>query len=423
MERILPSIRVMMVRLSTFFVLSILYAADPQQLQLTSKAQADFDRVQLAASPVLADTTNCVQSQAAALPVSTPEDAAQLYYRRGYCTLAGAMITGDNREYLAAAADFDRAIEAWPARSRKALKKQAPEPVPGALRLLPVLARLHASSDDAARKAASHDITAALDASSCTSNLMPGFQCEQFRQTGREWLGWIALGENRLDDAARYFAGGRNTGWPEWVEGQRLFQQGRYSEAAAREELAISLWKSGVSRRLGPAPDVPVALAELGGAQLLMGNAKAAIQTLNASLKAQPSNSHALFHRAMAHEMLGETEAAYADYSMASRTAFASATDLASGEAHLYRGILLYRRKNYERAEDEFSSALNFEIPQTLRADAQAWRHMAAVASGSCESAREFLDRTLPGVSPYFPREEARRLATACTTETKPEYR
>lgn len=422
MERILPLKGVMMVRLSTFFVLSTLYAADPQQLLLVSKAQADFDRVQLATPPSLPDTATCVQSQAAALPVSSPEDAAQLYYRRGYCALAGAMITGDNREYLAAAADFDRAVEAWPARSRKAPKKQAPEPVPGALRLLPVLARLHASSDDAARKAALRDISAALDASSCTSNLMPAFQCEQFRQTGREWLGWIALGENRLDDAAKYFAGGRNTGWPEWVEGQRLFQEGRYSEAAAREELALSLWKAGAaSRRLGPAPDVPIAMAELGGAQLLMGNARAAIDTLNASLKAQPSNAHALYHRALAHELAGETEAALADYSMASRAAFAAATDLASGEAHLYRGILLYRRKNFERAEDEFSSALNFEIPQTLRADAQAWRHMAAVASGSCESAREFLDRTLPGVSPYFPRQEARRVAAGCTTETKPE--
>src|SRR5207302_10704757 len=102
------------------------------------------------------------------------------------------------------------------------------------------------------------------------------------------------------------------------------------------------------------------------------------------------------------------------DYNLASRTAFANAKDLASGEAHLYRGILLYRRKDFARAEDEFASALNFEIPETLRADAQAWRHLAAVASGSCASAKEFLDRTLPGVSPYFPKNEARHLAVNC---------
>ena len=48
--------------------------------------------------------------------------------------------------------------------------------------------------------------------------------------------------------------------------------------------------------------------------------------------------------------------------------------------------------------------------------DAQGWRHMAAVAAGSCGSAQEFLDCTLPAVSPYFPKDEARQLALSCTT-------
>ena len=108
------------------------------------------------------------------------------------------------------------------------------------------------------------------------------------------------------------------------------------------------------------------------------------------------------------------TEAALADYSLASRTALADAQDLSSGEAHLYRGVLLYRRKDYSHAEDEFSSALNFDISTTLRPDAEAWRHMAAVAAGSCGSSRAALEESLTQVTPYFPKDEARALAAAC---------
>ena len=44
---------------------------------------------------------------------------------------------------------------------------------------------------------------------------------------------------------------------------------------------------------------------------------------------------------------------------------------------------------------------------------------MAAVASGSCESGRKFLEDSLPAVSPYFPRDEARKAIAACTATTK----
>src|ERR1700755_807267 len=137
----------MRVWIRTFFVVSTLYAADPQQLTLAVKAQADYDRVSLAPLPHLADTGNCIQSQAAALPVSAPEETALLYFRRGYCTLADATITGNSQEYATAAADFDRAIEAWPARIRKPSKKQVPEPVSSGLRIMAWVARLHASED------------------------------------------------------------------------------------------------------------------------------------------------------------------------------------------------------------------------------------------------------------------------------------
>jgi hypothetical protein len=105
---------------------------------------------------------------------------------------------------------------------------------------------------------------------------------------------------------------------------------------------------------------------------------------------------------------------ALADYNLASRTAFAAARDLASGEAHLYRGIVLYRRQDFAGAEEEFSSALNFEMTGALRPDARAWRHLAAMAAGSCGLARQSLNLALAAVSPFFPQAEARALASAC---------
>ena len=91
--------------------------------------------------------------------------------------------------------------------------------------------------------------------------------------------------------------------------------------------------------------------------------------------------------------------------------------DLASGEAHLYHGIILYRRQDYARAEEEFASALNFEMTGALRPDARAWRQLAAVAGGSCGTARQSLNLALAAVSPFFPRDEARSLASACGAE------
>jgi hypothetical protein len=94
---------------------------------------------------------------------------------------------------------------------------------------------------------------------------------------------------------------------------------------------------------LGPRPQYATALTDWAGARLLAGDLAGAIVTLDASLQAESANPHALYLRARAKELSGQKDAALADYNMASRTAFAAAQDLASGEAHLYRGIVLFR--------------------------------------------------------------------------------
>jgi tetratricopeptide (TPR) repeat protein len=402
------------------FAASALLAADSQQLALVLKAQLDFDKVALAAVPPLVDSGACVQSQAAVMAVSAASETAQLYYRRGFCRLAEAALMGGPDEYQAAARDFDRAIAAWPARLGPG-KQPLREPAPAALRVLPWVARLHAVSDDAARAEARMGIEAALAAPGCGSGMVAQIQCENILEAAREWLGWMALGDRRLDDAARWFGGAAGTGWPEWVEGQRRFRQGDYAGAAAEEDRAVTVWKASwrdggpaLSRRLGPAPEVNAALVDLGAARLLAGDEKGAIADLTAALKADPANARSLFLRARAHDLTGEREAALADYGLASRTAFAAAHNGASGEAHLYRGILLYRRGDPARAESEFASALDLEIPGALRGDARAWRHLAAVAAGTCGSERDLLEGAMALASPYFPRAEARALASAC---------
>jgi tetratricopeptide (TPR) repeat protein len=168
--------------------------------------------------------------------------------------------------------------------------------------------------------------------------------------------------------------------------------------------------------RLGPPVDLSAAYTELGGAQLLASDPTGALASLNQAVRSDSTNARALFLRARAQDAAGRTDAAIADYGLAARNALAKAGEGASGEAHVYRGISFYRRRDFARAEDEFNNALSFEIDPALRADAVAWRRLAAVASGSCEAGRRYLEEALPAASPFFPREEARATIASCST-------
>ena len=116
---------------------------------------------------------------------------------------------------------------------------------------------------------------------------------------------------------------------------------------------------------------------------------RGAIVRLDPGDQADPAERPRVYLRARAKEASGQSEGALADYNLASRTAFAAAQDLETGEAHLYRGIVLFRRKDYTRAEDEFASALNFEIPAGLRADVRPggtwrrWRRLLRRVAGA----------------------------------------
>ena len=402
-----------------FFAGSLAFAADEQQLALAMRAQFDFERVRSAAVPALSDTTRCVQSQAAWLSVASPAELATVHFRKGYCILADATITRNPAVFEQAAGEFEKAIDTWPQSAGP--KALLPEPVSSGLRILAEVARLSKGDDSKTWDHARQELPIAIQPPACSANVMPAQVCQGLISIAREWLGYIALQRNDLYEAGQEFRELPENAWSHWIAGRREFGDRNYKEAATQFRLACDLWSKSQSQRpaaffaaLEPQPNMAEALTDLGGAQLLSGDTSGAIVSVNAAIRFNNSLPRAIYFRGRAEELSGKTEQALADYNLASRIALASAKDLASGEAHLYRGILLYRRKDYQGAEEEFANALNFEISAPLRPDAVAWRHMSAVAGGACASSRPLLEESLASVTPYFPKAEARKVAATC---------
>jgi tetratricopeptide (TPR) repeat protein len=406
----------MNVRLFTILAAVPLFAADEERLALALKAQTDFERVFLAPTPSLHDTNACIQTSASMVPVGTPEEAPLFHFRKGYCTLAAATITNDSGTFLQAASEFDKAVETWAVRNAAFAKKRPAEPLPSVFPVLASVARFKAGKGDG------KDIAAAVAAHNCPLNVTPAERCDAILRIGREWLGWMALGKDDIDGAAREFPAG--SVWTNWVAGKQAFRDRKYPDAVAAYRKAVDAWESQAKtadapllQRLGPPVDLSVAYTDLGGSQFLAGDVAGAIGSLNQAVRRDPTNARALYYRARAKEAAGQVDAAVADYSLASRNALAKGEDQ-SGEAHLYRGISLYRRREYTAAEDEFTNALNFDISPAARADAVAWRRLSAVAGGSCDAGRRYLEEALPTASPYFPRDEAQKTIAACTATT-----
>ena len=416
--------RLMCFRVRLFWLIVLtacgLNASGERESGLVVRAQSDFDRVEMSGRPQIQNTSRCVQSQAAAISVAGRAELAALYFRKGYCELIEATLNGRTADFQEAAGALAKGMEAWPDSLTRIGKGAARQPAPSDLAVLAGISALLGGSGNAQASAdAAKQISAAVERPSCQGSLLAAGFCQTLVQVGHEWLGWLALKRNDPIDAARELSAVPESPWARWAAGQRAFRDRNYAEAATQYQQAVQLWTearqtAGIPQRLAPQPDLPAAWMELGKAQLIAGDTTAAKASLDTAIKANSSLARAIYYRARAEELQGQDEAALADYALASRTAFANAQDLKSGEAHLYRGILFFRRKDYARAEDEFASALNFGIALDLLADAEAWRHMAAVAQGACGASRQMLEDSLTRVLPLFPKPQARSVAAAC---------
>ncbi|HUA57967.1 MAG TPA: tetratricopeptide repeat protein [Verrucomicrobiae bacterium] len=416
--------------------IATLHGADEERLALVRKAKAAYDLAILSPQPGLAETSSCIQLQASLLPVATHEELPVIHYRRGYCLLISAAIARNAAGFRDAAAAFDQSTSTWPNRV-KPVKGVAPQPGPSVLMVLSAISRLEAAAidkpDDSASSgnlALQEDMSVGLGRSTCSPELMTVAACQDVFRSGREWLGWMALQRGDVKAAASDLLDLQSSFWSHWVDGKLAMSEGSYSDAAVRYAGAVEQWRANQARwranwmtRLGPEPPMGVVLTDLGGAQFLAGQPEQAIATLDSAVAADPHYAPAYYLRARAKEQSGRLDAAMADYNLAARTAYASAEGLVSPEAHLYRGILLYRRKDFQRAEDEFANALNADSPSAMRADAVAWRHMAAVAGGACGASRQLLANSLHEVSPYFPKAEATTLIAACPGATDAQLR
>jgi tetratricopeptide (TPR) repeat protein len=388
------------------------------ELARVIRAQTDFDRVEMSPTPQLKDTIGCVQAQAALLPITRPFELSLIHYRRGYCMLAGGILSRSRPDARQAASDFEKALEAWPQRS------SGPPPV--TLRILRAVALLWSGPDAAARSDIRDELENAVAQAGCTDSLMSPSACNALIETGRLWLGALALRQDRLDDAARAFRPADAAGWQAWVSGRQAFEARRFADAVPLFEKAAQLWSTtekhprpGVAGLFGPRPDLGAALEQLGAARLLSGGPEAAVAALSAAIKIVPERAWTWFLRARAQDALGREQDALSDYERASRLAFAKVEESgSSGAAHFYRGVWLYRRKDLERAESQFASALNFGPGDALRPDVLGWWRLVAVARGSCGESAERLEQSLGGVSDYFPKAEAQALLKACRRRT-----
>jgi tetratricopeptide (TPR) repeat protein len=83
------------------------------------------------------------------------------------------------------------------------------------------------------------------------------------------------------------------------------------------------------------------------------------------------------------------------------------------GQAHYFRGLLLYQAKNYPSAEVEFSLALTGRLGDLGKPDVNAWKIMSAVAGSGCKSS-DALDAAMEAASDKFPKAQANALVFDC---------
>jgi tetratricopeptide (TPR) repeat protein len=304
--------------------------------------------------------------------------------------------------------------------------KKAATPAPGGLKALAAIARLEQGRMADSYPDLGRELSALAAEPGCfDSPAMSKAFCTALIDTGRTWLGWLAYHKN--DFAAAVSAleplthGPAGSPWATWVQGRLAQQQNRIAEAVALYEKTLAAWTAvaaspnpDVVALLGPKLDTSAVHYQLGLADYTRQKYESAISHFDASLKARPRNSYAIFLRGRSKDALHLNVAAMNDYALATQTARGendSTWNIA--QAHYYRGLLLYQAKNYPGADGEFSLALAGRLGEIGRPDATAWKAMAAAAGGGCKSIEQ-LETAAGAASSQFPKAAATAMVFDC---------
>ncbi len=396
----------------------ILCAAAFSQIRpspVVSKADADFDKVDASPIPKIQDTMSCVQSNAAAAAGVRIEEQYLFQYRKGYCELFGAILTGNVDGFHAAATDFGEAVAAWP-------KKTLTEP-PAALSALIVIAKLEQGRAADSSPDLPRELEAAIANPNCpaTPLMSPAF-CAEIVSTAKVWLGWLALRKSDFAKAAASFGSVPGNPWSLWIAARNAQQEKKLAEATDLYEKLLEEWSArqkssnpDVPTLLGPKPE-PVAINyQLGVMDYERERFDSSIARLDAVIKVTPQNSYAIFLRARSKDRLQQLNPALDDYLLAAQTAKMNGdTNWNVGQAHYFRGLVFYRLKDFARAESEFSNALASPLSEIPASDVTAWRAMAAVSGGGCKTSTDALESTAQSTTDQFPKAEAAALVINC---------
>jgi tetratricopeptide (TPR) repeat protein len=84
------------------------------------------------------------------------------------------------------------------------------------------------------------------------------------------------------------------------------------------------------------------------------------------------------------------------------------------GQAHFARGVLLYRQKDFSRAEAEFVAAQSARLTEVPQADVTAWRALSAVSGTACSASLDILESLYRTASDQFPKAEAAAMVIDC---------
>jgi tetratricopeptide (TPR) repeat protein len=361
-------------KLFTLLLLPLL-AGGKEKEEVTAARRA-FETVEaLASIPNPADVQSCIQAQREAGKIPAKSERVLIDARRMYCEFLKAALANDTKALAQSAAAMD---------TPRGDGKNDSAPV---LKLAASIAALKSAAPGAQ---AEQDLTTALQSLNC---LNAGFArtqtCNALDSAGRLWLGWFALRRNELTQAETAFHHVGASPWNAWLTGIYSSEGRRCREAAMAFADAAASWPirgRSLVEWLGPQPAPGELPARLAYAQAMAGDTEAALPNLDAAISARPNDAVSLFLRGLLRRSIPDLEAA--------------AKAAPPEQAHLYRGVLFERRREYPAATREFDQA------GKDTADLAAWKSLTDAAAGACPADSNEMDKLSATATPLFPKGE-----------------